>query len=106
MHNYASILAALWALACGPGWLTFAAAHSWYPNVCCNDADCAPVEAVSQLVLVDGSRQLVVTSKHGTALVPKDFPSRHSKDGRMHICMRSGEEGTMDVMCLFLPPQM
>src|SRR5262249_19150431 len=84
---------------------TPAPAHSWYPKECCNDMDCAPVEAFSRLVSTTGGPpQLVVTSRHGTAIVPHDFPVRVSKDGRMHVCMLQNELRTWDVLCLFMPP--
>ena len=86
-------------------WLTPLAAHSWYPKECCNDMDCAPVETVDRLLPTGGGLpQLVVTSKHGKAIVPQGFPVRESKDGRMHVCMRYDEFGNMDVICLFVPP--
>jgi hypothetical protein len=106
MHIFASILASIWMLACAPGSLSLAKAHSWYPKECCDDVDCAPVEAVAELASANGSRQVIVTSIHGRAIVPRNFPVRDSKDGRMHVCMRPDPEGIMDVMCLFLPHQM
>jgi hypothetical protein len=106
MRNAASILAAIWMLAVAPGGVAPTAAHSWYPKECCDDIDCAPVEVVSHFALANGSRQLIVTSMHGRALVPRDFPVRDSRDGRMHVCMRPDPDGVMDVMCLFVPPQM
>jgi hypothetical protein len=106
MQRYASIFAALWTLTCGPGWLAGAEAHSWYPKECCDDVDCAPVDAVSQLASANGLPQMIVTSVHGRALVPPNHPVRDSKDARMHVCMRPDPNGIMDVMCLFLPPQM
>lgn len=82
-------------------------AHGWYPKECCDDRDCAPVDSVVRFVPAGGGLpQLVVTSKHGTAIVPQDFPVRQSKDGRMHVCMRHDPFGAMDVMCLFMPPHM
>jgi hypothetical protein len=105
MHTFASTLAATWMLTCAPGWLTPAKAHSWYPRECCDNIDCAPVEAVSQFALANGPPQMIVTSMHGRALVPQNFRTRDSKDGRMHVCMRPDPDGIMDVMCLFLPPQ-
>ena len=82
-----------------------AVAHDWYPKECCNNQDCAPVESVTWSVPAgEGMRQLVVTTKHGTATVPIGFPARESKDGRMHACMRQNEFGAWDVMCLFMPP--
>jgi hypothetical protein len=86
-------------------WPTAAPAHSWYPKECCNENDCAPVVSFRRLVPIGGGLpQLVVRSRHGTAVVPDDFPVRVSKDGRMHVCMRQNELGTWDVMCLFMPP--
>jgi len=47
---------------------------------------------------------MLVTSKHGTVLVPANFPRRESKDHQMHVCMRPGEGGAMRLICIFLPP--
>lgn len=100
----ASLLAAAWVSLIDDA---RAYAHDWYPRVCCHDNDCAPVDAVAQVTLAgDGPKQLVVKSKHGTAVIPIDFPARASMDGRMHVCMRPGDDNNMDVMCLFLPPSM
>jgi hypothetical protein len=86
-------------------WPTPAPGHSWYPKECCDDKDCAPVESVTQLVPAGGGMpQIIVTSKYGRAIVPQGFPVRESKDGRMHVCMRYSEFGTMEVICLFVPP--
>jgi hypothetical protein len=82
-------------------------AHSWYPKECCRNDDCAPVDSVVQVVPVGGGKlQLIVTSRHGTALIPQDFPMRESQDGRMHVCMRADPYGGKDVMCFFTPPGM
>jgi hypothetical protein len=81
-------------------------AHDWYPVECCHSIDCAPVDSVGQIVPTGGGvPQLVVTSKHGTAVVPQDLPRRPSKDNRMHVCMRS-LNGITYVLCLFVPPSM
>lgn len=80
--------------------VTPANAHDWYPIECCSGYDCAPVE---QAKLHDGS-ELVVTSKHGTGIVPAAMPRRESKDHRMHVCMRPSTNGQMRVICVFLPP--
>jgi hypothetical protein len=89
-------------LSAGPTW-----AHSWYPKDCCHDRDCAPVESMVQFVPTGGSApQLLVTSKHGRVLIPRDFPVRESRDSRMHVCMRHNEFGKLEVMCLFMPPMM
>jgi hypothetical protein len=81
-------------------------AHDWYPLECCHSTDCAPVDSVGQFVATAGGvPQLVVTSKHGTAIVPQNLPRRPSMDNRMHVCMRS-LNGAMYVLCLFVPPSM
>jgi hypothetical protein len=79
---------------------TPAAAHEWYPRECCSGLDCAPVQRVE---LMDNAAFLV-TSTHGTTVVPATFPKRESRDNRMHVCMRPGEAGRMKPICVFLPP--
>ena len=107
------LLGALLAVAATP-----AAAHDWYPMECCSGMDCAPVEKVeilqspaiasflpspSQSSNVGG---MLVTTKHGSVVVPANFPRRESKDSRMHVCMRPGPNGSMRLICVFLPPAM
>ena len=94
---------------------TPAAAHDWYPLECCHEMDCAPVDrteivptpttAEPQGAAV-GPPAMIVTTKHGTVLVPGDFPRRESKDNRMHACMMPGAGGKMQLICIFLPPTM
>src|SRR5262245_39314966 len=90
------------------GWHAPAHAHSWYPPECCSGNDCAPVERMTWLVPAGGGLPLlVVTSKHGTAVIAPDFPVRQSKDGRMHVCMlHSATDPFADIVvtCLFMPP--
>ena len=94
-----------------------AKAHDWYPIECCSGMDCAPAEKVEILptgaiasMLVPPAHAapsvMVVTTKHGTAIVPANFPHRASKDGRVHACMRLGANGSMRLICIFLPPSM
>jgi len=84
-----------------------ATAHGWYPNECCNDMDCAPVDSMAPLVPAGGGApQVIVRSKHGTAILRHDFPVLESKDSRMHVCMHRHDSGDMDVICLFIPPGM
>lgn len=92
---------------------TPAAAHNWYPMECCHEMDCAPVDRTEIVptpttaptgAVVIGSTAMIVTTKHGTALVPADFPRRESKDHRMHACMIPGADGRMQLICLFMPP--
>ena len=80
---------------------TPASAHDWYPIECCHGMDCAPVDKVE----MQGGTSLVVTSRHGTAVVPATMPRRESKDSRMHVCMRPSSSGGMRIICVFLPPQ-
>ena len=91
---------------------TPAMAHDWYPLECCHGMDCAPVEKV-EFVPTPASTTgtgaltvpslMMVTTKHGSVLVPATFPRRESKDNRMHACMRPSDGG-MRLLCLFIPP--
>ena len=97
---------------------TPATAHDWYPMECCSGMDCAPVEKVEMIPspgiasLLSTPAQamplgaMLVTTKHGSVVVPANFPRRESKDGRMHACMRPGQGGTMRLICIFMPPAM
>ncbi|MBN9263560.1 MAG: hypothetical protein J0I57_14875 [Hyphomicrobium sp.] len=77
-----------------------ASAHDWYPIECCSGIDCAPVD---QAEFREGDT-LVVTTKHGTGIVPSSMTRRESKDNKMHVCMRKSWDGQMRVICVFLPP--
>ena len=82
-----------------------ASGHDWYPLECCHHMDCAPVESIAPLASTStGAPQLIVTSKHGKAIIRQDFPVRESRDSRMHVCMRRHDSGDMDVICFFIPP--
>jgi hypothetical protein len=92
---------------------TPAAAHDWYPLECCHEMDCAPVDRAEivptptthdALGAAAGPPAMMVTTKHGTVLVPANFPRRESKDHRMHACMMPGAGGQMQLICIFLPP--
>jgi hypothetical protein len=91
---------------------TAAAAHDWYPIECCSGMDCAPVEKVEimpvQSAGIMGSTTLpdtmMITTKHGSVIVPANFPRRESKDNRMHACMRAAAGGNQRLICLFMPP--
>jgi hypothetical protein len=93
---------------------TPAAAHDWYPLECCHEMDCAPVDHTEIVPMPTADPQgaaagppaMVVTTRHGTVLVPGDFPRRESKDNRMHACMMPGASGKMQLICIFLPPSM
>ena len=104
MKTIGSAFVALSVLA-GTAALVPAKGHDWYPLECCNHMDCAPVESIIRLVPAGGGApQLIVSSKHGKAILPQDFPTRESKDSRMHVCMRRHDSGDMGVICLFMPP--
>jgi len=106
-----------WLLAALIATATPAAAHDWYPLECCHGLDCAPVDKVE---MIQGPAMasmlgtatstpigsMLVTTKHGTVIVPANFPRRESKDSRMHVCMRPGEGGSMRLLCIFMPPAM
>ena len=95
-----------------------AKAHDWYPVECCSGMDCAPVEKVeikpaeafTANALIPQAHAapsaMVVTTKHGTAIVPANFPRRESKDGQLHACMRPSNNGGMRLLCIFFPPSM
>ena len=96
---------------------TPAAAHDWYPMECCHEMDCAPVDHAEIVPTpTTGDRKgvdtvsppatMIVTTKHGTVVVPGDFPRRESKDHRMHACMMPGAGGQMQLICIFMPPAM
>ena len=101
-----------WLLAALLAAATPAAAHDWYPMECCHAMDCAPVEKVEIISLqsagIMGSAPLpgsmLITTKHGSVIVPANFPRRESKDNQMHACIRPSTGGTPRLICLFLPP--
>jgi hypothetical protein len=109
-----------WLLAALLAAATPAAAHDWYPIECCHGMDCAAVEKVEMISppalasMFSAPAQaapaqtgaMLVTTKHGSVIVPANFPRRESKDGRMHACMRPAEGGNMRLLCIFLPPAM
>jgi hypothetical protein len=105
-----------WLLAALLAAATPAAAHDWYPMECCHGMDCAPVEKVEIITAPAIANMLstpaqaaplssmLVTTKHGSVIVPANFPRRESKDHRMHACMRPSQGGSMRLICIFLPP--
>ena len=88
------------------------APHDWYPIECCSGMDCAPVDKVE---IISGQHaiasmfappanasvpsSMVVTTKHGTVVVPQNFKMRESPDGQAHACIVKGR-----LVCLFMPP--
>ena len=105
-----------WLLAALLAAATPAAAHDWYPMECCSGRDCAVVEKVEMLPgpsiasMLSTPAQaapiggMLITTRHGSVVVPANFPRRESKDNQMHACMRPTSDGSMRLLCLFLPP--
>lgn len=110
---YAALSCAALSLI-GDGLVRLAGAHSdggmSYPMECCSAVDCAPIEHADSSALYEAGNALVpsvltITTRHGTAVVPANFPRRDSKDGRSHACMRSDGNGGMRLVCYFVAPQ-
>jgi len=79
--------------------------HDWYPKECCHDKDCAPVESMTRISPADGGNAyVVVTSKHGKAILRRNFPLRESKDSRVHVCLSHYDTGDKEIICIFMPP--
>jgi len=82
------------------------ASHDGYPLECCSAVDCAVVEHVTYGNFNDLATDLpllVVTTKHGTAPVPPNFPRRPSSDAEMHACIRQVQDA-MKLICLCAAP--
>jgi len=47
---------------------------------------------------------MMITTKHGTVIVPSGFKARESKDGRAHACIIKMGFGQARLTCLWLPP--
>ena len=77
--------------------------HSWYPRECCSGEDCAPVEHIER---VPGTGRLLITSRHGKAILGEASQRRESPDGRAHVCMRADEFGAIWIVCFFAPRSM
>jgi len=81
------IIASVFAIT-APYLLGPAKAHEWYPADCCYGGDCAPVDYVTRIVPAGGGEQrLVLTSKHGTAVLPPDFLSHTGIERLSHACL-------------------
>lgn len=83
--------------------------HEWYPSECCSGMDCAPVESAqfTQPIEVGTLPQLVVTTRIGTTIIPKNAVWRESKDGKMHACIRPYDKNPLtNFICVFAPPSM
>jgi len=65
-----------------------ARAHEWYPLECCHAMDCAEVETSARTHPIDSAApsNLIVTTRHGTAIVPK---ISHFEKARTAGCTRA-----------------
>src|SRR2546423_1322939 len=82
-----------------------ASAHDWYPDECCQVKAVAPVGSMPRIAQAGGGTSYMVdTSKHGKAILRRDFPTRETKDSRMHVCMGQYDPGEKEVICIFIPP--
>ncbi len=85
-----------------------AKAHMWYDPDCCSGNDCAPVEKADYVAgaLYNGPPGqasplpvMVVTTRHGQAVLTQNTKRRASQDGQLHACIFGGR-----LICLYLPP--
>ena len=67
-------------------------AHSWYPIECCSGNDCDVVLNMGK------APNVMVTTKHGTALLTEETKRHESKDEKVHACIRGGK-----LVCIFFP---
>ncbi len=74
-----------------------ALSHSWYPQECCSDRDCAEMAEADTPKPLDGGSWLLKTGE----IVPRS-KVKWSPDGHYHLCR--GVSGGM-IFCLFVPPQ-
>lgn len=74
-------------------------AHSWYPQVCCNDKDCLLVDKVDSLP--DGAELFHAGSI--TVIVPKHFKRMPSQDSHVHLCYYRVFSGEYRPRCVFVP---
>ena len=102
-HVAATLVGCVSSLMCLPAY-----PHDWYPHDCCHDQDCSPVDKVTWFTPSGGGRPLmIISTRHGTAIVPDDLPTQQSNDGRMHACLRHslGDPYVdVSVICFFVPP--
>ena len=78
------------------GFILSASAHSWYPQECCSDRDCAPLAESQTPKPLDGGDWLLTTGE----VVPR-AKVKWSPDGLYHLCRHTAGH----IYCLFVPPQ-
>jgi hypothetical protein len=75
-----------------------AAAHSWYPNYCCNDQDCMKVDRIEY---VPGGMYMIVGEVR--VFVPQAMEKQPSQDSDAHVCLMRTQSGRYRVRCVFVP---
>lgn len=72
-----------------------AKAHSWYPQDCCSEQDCAPA---SSMFFDNKTGDLIFTSKHGTGILKwvDRKKIRPSEDDQWHVCLLNPQMGGGD----------
>lgn len=79
--------------------------HSWYPEECCKDEHCYPVEWVQDL---KHGGTVVKTADNIRITVPPVVRRQSSQDGRYHLCFNKEElrlYNTLQIFCFFVPGQ-
>lgn len=67
-------------------------AHSWYPQSCCGDGDCKPLE--DNGTVRETADEYIINEKwHFNKAM-----AQPSKDGRFHYCINTGSP-----ICIFVP---
>ena len=94
--TYLAVTAAVYMLA----WFSsLAGAHSFYDPICCNDNDCAPIDASEIKATPDG---YLWTNKNGSKLFPYTSGQvKPSPDGGYHGCELPNAKVKM---CIYVPP--
>lgn len=77
-------------------------AHSWYPEECCENKHCYPVEWIKETP--DGIT--VKTEDNVQVTVPREIPQRSSLDGEYHLCFQKEHfrlYKTLEIYCFYIP---
>lgn len=76
--------------------------HSWYPEECCTNKDCYPVEWIKE-----SSEGTTVKTEDGIQVtVPKSIHRLPSRDGDYHLCFPKNDLrvwGVTTIFCFFIP---
>jgi hypothetical protein len=95
-----ALLAAAISLLDGtiPG-ISFALAHSWYPDKCCGGQDCKVVDSID--LLPDGDQ--LFHAGPISVVVPAEFKRLPSQDNNVHVCVYRIGSGEYRPRCVFVP---